>query len=106
MSWLSAIAAGGFVNAWAFLAAVVAAFALGLRSHMLRPEFHTLCDAPPLVWGALSFLGIVCAGYALTIAGGYPASAREAVLLSALAIAAVVLFLNLRRQAHAGGSAP
>lgn len=90
------------VDVWAMLAAFTAAGALAMRSQMLRPEFRSLHDAPTLVYLSLAALGIVCGGYGFSIlAGVVHALGREAVLLTALAIVAVVLFLNLRSQARA-----
>lgn len=105
MSFLANLAAGGPVDIWAFTAALVASAALALRSQMLRPTFHTLVDAPTMVWLSLSALGIACGGYAVTIASGNHAIAREAVLLTALAVSAVIMLINLRTQAKAATAA-
>lgn len=91
------------LDTWAVIAAAAASGFLAVRSQMLRPTFTSLQDAPALVYLALSGLAIVCGGCMVSIWAGAHASPREALLLTALAIAAAVLFLNLRRQSKSAG---
>lgn len=90
------------IDLWALLASVAACAFLALRSQMLRPSFKTLHDAPTLVWATLSGLAIVCAATAVSIWNGGHATAREAVLMTALALSSGALFWNLLIQARTG----
>lgn len=81
-------------------AACAASAALGLRAYMLKPKFQDWCSAPTAVWVSLLVLSVVAAISALSILrGGAHATAREALLLIALAVTACVMLFNLTRQA-------
>lgn len=88
------------VDVVAAIAAGVSSVCLGLRAYMLKPTFASWCTAPGLVWGSLLVLSVACAISALSILrGGGPATAREALVLLALATSSAVMLRNLHRQA-------
>lgn len=89
----------------AFVAAVGAAVFLALRAEMLKPTMGSWPDSPACVRYATFALSACLGAYAVAIIDGYPASTGEAGLLSALAIYAFLLWLNLLRQVRAATDA-
>lgn len=88
------------VDIVAAIAAGMASVCLALRAYMLKPAFGSWCTAPSLVWGSLLVLSVACAISALSILrGGGHATAREALVLLALAGSSAVMLRNLHRQA-------
>lgn len=75
---------------------------LATRANMLKPRFEDWCSAPALVWATLLVLGVVCAIVALSIMRtGVHATPRETLLLVAIALTALIMLINLHRQAAA-----
>lgn len=91
------------LDAAAAMAAFVASAGLGLRSEMLRGHFETWCTAPSLVRVALFALSVVMAIVGLSICRTGGVGGREAGAYVGLAIAAVILVVNLYRH---GRTAP
>ena len=89
------------VDIWAASAATLAAGCLALRSNMLRPHMAVWVSSPPIVFLALSFESAIPGGAALNIVGGAHASLREALAYSAVALATLVMLVNLAVQRQA-----
>lgn len=79
-------------------AAALAAIFLGLRAQMLKPMLASWPDAPRCVRYATFALSAVLGAYTVAVIDGYAPSTGEAVILSALAAYAILLWLNLYRQ--------
>ncbi|MET4683675.1 hypothetical protein [Brevundimonas faecalis] len=93
MTWLDWIAA---------LASGYASAVLQLRAVALKPKMGEYPEGPGDVRRALFILSLVMGAYALTVAvGDYQASRTEALIASAVAYTAHVLWRNVRRQ-HLG----
>lgn len=87
------------VDAWAAGSATIAALALGLRGELLRPERSTFFSGPAAVRGSIMLVSIALAGRVVSIVkSAAHASAPEALVYSALAVASVILLGNLQRQ--------
>ncbi|PHY20941.1 hypothetical protein [Caulobacter sp. BP25] len=80
---------------------------LAIRAYMLKPAFQSWCSAPGLVWASLLLLSVICGIVALSIVRtGVPATPREALLLIGLAWVALVMLINLHRQAPGRHQSP
>lgn len=88
------------VDLWAGIAAATASAALGLRANMLKRQYSSWCSAPFPVVLALVLASACHAGVVLRLIGGRAhASPHEALVYTGTAAAAVVLLVNLARQA-------
>jgi hypothetical protein len=95
------------LDLWTAVAAAIACVCLGLRANMLKPGFASWCDAPTRVWASLLGVSLAAAITAISLfRGGAPATARESILMTALAIASAVMLLNLYRQSQRGLTSP
>lgn len=84
-----AAVAGGLASGW-----------LAIRAYMLKPTFKSWCSAPGMVWASLLLLSVTCGVVALSIIRtGVSATPRETLLLIVLAEVAIVMLVNLHRQA-------
>lgn len=86
------------VNLWATSAAFLAAAALAMRANMLKPDLKTWPQAPRLVQRTLAGLGIVMGMAAVSIFVGRDATAREALVYTALALGGLIMLANLNAQ--------
>jgi len=87
------------LDLWTAVMSAVTCVCLGLRANMLKPGFSSWCSAPRVVWMSLLTLSLGAAITGLSIVrGGTPATAREAIVMTALAASALVMLVNLYRQ--------
>jgi hypothetical protein len=86
------------VDLWAAIAATVAASAVAMRAHMLRPRQRAWTHAPGVVWGSLTWLAIVLGTRAYGLWCGAAASAGEAMVYTALAVSSAAMLWNLNRN--------
>ena len=87
------------VDVWAATTAAVAAVALGLRADLLKPEREAFFSGPALVRLSIMLVSITLGGRVVSIVkSAAHASAPEALVYSALALASVALLVNLQRQ--------
>ena len=90
----------------AVTAATLASGWLAIRAYMLKPAFASWCSAPGVVWASILALSVICGVAALSIVRtGVHATPRETMLLLALAWVALVMLVNLHRQAPEAASA-
>lgn len=83
--------------------AVVAALALGLRGNMLKPEARGWASsraASLIIMG----LSVTMAGVAIDIHGRGGVTAREAAVITAVALSSVAMLIHLWRQRRAPSS--
>lgn len=88
-------------DTWAAAAAFLAAAGLLMRRHMLKPSLATWAAGPPAVRAVLSLTATVIALAGVSVVGGPHASAREASVLTAVAIMAWVMVANLHLTGRA-----
>jgi hypothetical protein len=90
------------ISLFAAMAAAVASAAMGLRAQMLKPALTSWPDAPACVaWSAVG-VSIVLGCYVVAVVDGYRATTGEAAILTAFAVYAVLLWVNLLRQVRRG----
>lgn len=83
----------------AALAAMAAAAFFGLRGQMLKPEISDFPDSPRCVRWACFIASLACGLYVVSVTiNHYQATRTEAAMLSALALYAFLLWVNLYRQ--------
>lgn len=90
------------LDIWATAAYAIASVALGLRANMLKPHYGRWAQAPAAVWASIFVLSVAAGIGVLSLVwprgASSHATAREAMVATALAVAAVVLLINLHRQ--------
>ena len=92
----------GPLDFFAAFAAIYACACLQLRSQALKPRLGEYPSAPRPVTRALFILSMVCGGYAAAVLlGGYSATRTEALIFTAIAYTAHVLWRNVRVQSVA-----
>lgn len=91
----------GDVDLWACVASAVAAGALAIRAHMLKPHHNVWAGAPWPVWVGLVGLAIALGMSSVSIANGAHATAREAMIYTVLAVTACIMLWNLDRHGRA-----
>lgn len=80
------------------ISAAAAAMFLGLRAQMLKPALSSWPDAPRCVRYSTFALSAVLGAYTVAVVDGYRPQSGEAVILTALAAYAFLLWVNLYRQ--------
>lgn len=86
------------VDLWAAAAAGAACAALLLRGNMLKPDHAAWASAPWPVWVTVIVTAIAFGCSAVSIGAGGHASPREAMIYTVIAVAALVMVLNLNRH--------